>query len=194
MLDDQFDFHSFSLRKVTLRTYVDMLAWGHSGLMASPAYGKALAGSIAVLRALHDEQVAVVDTSSAGPASEALLSAADKKKAKRALAKSRNATFQATVAAKAAELSANVVTEATQADEKKKKPLPPLTGHNVHDDPVGAKLLTAARESPLVEAHRLATLWQSKAPCDPHAHAAAFDVALAQRKYLVCDRALMLAH
>lgn len=65
-VEDQFDFHGYCLRKLTMRAYVDMLRM-EDGLHAHPVYGKAVAGAVAAYLQLAD---------GAGPAREAAAYAA----------------------------------------------------------------------------------------------------------------------
>jgi len=52
--EDQFDFHGYCLRKVTLRAYLAMLRLEDT-LLSSPAYVEAAAGAIGVYLSLHDD-------------------------------------------------------------------------------------------------------------------------------------------
>ena len=51
--EDQFDFHTFSLRKAQIRAYIDMLRW-EDGLRSHPYYTRAALDAIRVYLALHD--------------------------------------------------------------------------------------------------------------------------------------------
>ncbi len=52
-IEDQFDFHSFSLRKGMIRAYVDQLRWEDS-LRAHPFYHRAALGAINTYILLHE--------------------------------------------------------------------------------------------------------------------------------------------
>lgn len=52
--EDQFDFHTFSLRKGQIRAYVDMVRWEDS-LRAHPFYTRAAISAIKIYTLLHDK-------------------------------------------------------------------------------------------------------------------------------------------
>ena len=52
--EDQYDFHSYCMRKATLRAYVDMLRMQDS-LLSHPVFGEAAAGAIDAYLQLHTE-------------------------------------------------------------------------------------------------------------------------------------------
>lgn len=52
--EDQFDFHTFSLRKAQIRAYVDMLRW-EDRLRSHPYYARASLDAIRVYLALHED-------------------------------------------------------------------------------------------------------------------------------------------
>ncbi|KAL0260794.1 hypothetical protein SLS55_004485 [Diplodia seriata] len=52
--EDQFDFHTFSLRKGQIRAYVDMVRW-EDGLRAHPFYTRAAVSAIKIYTLLHDK-------------------------------------------------------------------------------------------------------------------------------------------
>lgn len=53
--EDQFDFHTFSLRKGQIRAYVDMLKW-EDQLRSHPFYSRAAIAAIRVYLVLHDQR------------------------------------------------------------------------------------------------------------------------------------------
>lgn len=83
--DDQFDFHTYCLRKLTLRSYVDTLRW-EDKLRAHPFYLKAAKGAVQAYLALADKPAG------ADEFDEANMSEADKKKARN---KARKAALKA---------------------------------------------------------------------------------------------------
>lgn len=52
--DDQFDFHTYCMRKMTLRSYVDLIKL-EDGLRQHPFYYKAARTAIQIYLALHDK-------------------------------------------------------------------------------------------------------------------------------------------
>lgn len=56
--EDQFDFHSFSLRKAQIRAYVDLMRW-EDGLRSHPAYVRCVVGAARIYLHLHDDPALV---------------------------------------------------------------------------------------------------------------------------------------
>lgn len=83
--DDQFDFHTYCLRKLTLRSYIDTLRW-EDKLRAHPFYLKAAKGAVEAYLALADKP------SGSDEFDEANMTEADKKKARN---KARKAALKA---------------------------------------------------------------------------------------------------
>ncbi|ETV95409.1 hypothetical protein H310_11284 [Aphanomyces invadans] len=187
-LDDQFDFHSYCMRKMTLRAYVQMLRMCDT-LLGHPVYVQAAHGAIAVHVQRHDELTA---PSPSANASGAKLSAADKAKAKRAAAKARKAEFQKAEEAKvASQLQKEQEALEKAADKTKKKNQSRPKDAVVDPDPLGEQLVA---KSNLEEAWRIVTILQQYAPTDIQTHVAAFDVAYRREKWLLCLQALVAAH
>ncbi|KDO25758.1 hypothetical protein SPRG_09056 [Saprolegnia parasitica CBS 223.65] len=186
-IDDQFDFHSYCMRKMTLRAYVQMLRMCDT-LLQHKVMVKALHGAIAVQLARFDAP----NGSAVEPAADAKMSAADKAKAKRAAAKARKAEFR-----KAEEASVQSqlqkeqeAAEREKLDKTKKKPTQRARETPVDSDPLGEALLAKA---PLEEAWRLVSILKEYAPNTVETNVAAFDVAFRQQKYLLCLEALLAA-
>lgn len=74
--DDQFDFHTFSLRKGMVRAYVDMIRW-EDRLREHPFYTRAALSAIRIYLLLHDRP----ELSKGSDLNGSAESAADKKKA-----------------------------------------------------------------------------------------------------------------
>lgn len=53
-VEDQFDFHGYCIRKMTLRAYIDMLQM-EDRIYNDPSYAKATCGAIRCYLTLHDE-------------------------------------------------------------------------------------------------------------------------------------------
>ncbi|CEG43496.1 n-terminal acetyltransferase a complex subunit nat1-like protein [Plasmopara halstedii] len=188
--EDQFDFHTYCIRKMTLRAYIQLLRlcdtiYGH------PFFVEAAHGAIACYQALADKEVEKAEEEAKTAAANASLSAADKKKAKRALAKARKAEFkkkeeeelnaklQKEVEEKMRETVKNGKTKANSGAARVKD-----------DDPLGDKL---AEKPALEEAWRFVSILQRYASEDVKTHVAAFDIALRKKKMLLCLQALLKA-
>ncbi|KAF0695761.1 Aste57867_13451 [Aphanomyces stellatus] len=183
-IDDQFDFHSYCMRKMTLRAYVQMLRMCDS-LLGHAVMVEAAHGAIGVHLRRHD-------AASAPEASGAKQSAADKAKAKRAAAKARKAEFQKAEEAKlASQLQKEQEAADKAADKTKKKNQNRPRDAVVDTDPVGDQLLA---KSSLDEAWRLVSILQQHAGDDLNTHLVAFDVAFRREKWLLCLQALVAAH
>ncbi|CAK4665775.1 hypothetical protein LEN26_012402 [Aphanomyces euteiches] len=187
-IDDQFDFHSYCLRKMTLRAYVQMLRMCDT-LLGHTVMVQATHGAIAVHIRRHDNATAPAN----GHSGAGKLSAAEKAKAKRAAAKARKAEFQKAEEAKlASQLQKEQEAAAEKASDKPKKKNQNRPRDGVVDtDPLGEQLLA---KSSLEEAWRLVTILQQQAPNDIETHVVAFDVAFRREKWLLCLQALLAAH
>lgn len=132
--EDQFDFHSFSLRKGQIRAYVEMIRW-EDKLREHPFYTRAALGAIAAYLGLHDSRLGAngVNGSTNGTAE-------DEAEKKRAIKKARKDAQKAE--REAAELVA-------KQDPNKPKAATSETAKK-DDDPIGLKL--ASTDQPLVEA------------------------------------------
>ena len=138
--EDQFDFHSFTLRKGQIRAYMDMIRW-EDKLREHPFYTRAALGAIALYIGMFDaRQMANVNGTSAGGSAEANgEEAAEKKKAaKKARKDAQKAEREA--AEKAAKQDPNKAKAVNANGEPVKR----------DDDPNGFRL--AATETPLTEA------------------------------------------
>ncbi|OQR91416.1 N-terminal acetyltransferase A complex subunit nat1-like protein [Achlya hypogyna] len=183
-IDDQFDFHSYCMRKMTLRAYLQMLRMCDT-LLEHKVMVQAVHGAIAVHLRRYDTPAG------SAPAAPAKLSAADKAKAKRAAAKARKAEFRK---AEEEALQSQLQKEQEAAERekldktKKKQSQRAARETPVDADPHGELLLA---KPPLEEAWRLVTILKEYAPRAVATNVAAFDVAFRQRKYLLCLEALL---
>lgn len=76
--EDQFDFHSYCIRKVTLRAYCNVLDW-EDNLWMQPYYRRAAEGTIRLYLKIHDDPTI---TAAFKEPDYSGMSAAEKKKAK----------------------------------------------------------------------------------------------------------------
>ncbi|KAI1161133.1 tetratricopeptide [Nemania serpens] len=173
--EDQFDFHSFSLRKGQIRAYVDMIRW-EDKLREHPFYTRAALGAIAAYLGLYDSRLGAngVNGSTNGTAEDE----AEKKKAiKKAKKEAQKAEREA------AELAA-------KQDPNKPKA---VTSETVKkdDDPIGLKL--ASTDQPLVEATKFLLPILQFSPKNIDGQVAGFEVYIRRGKYLLALRCLNAA-
>lgn len=185
--DDQLDFHSYCMRKMTLRAYVDLVRF-EDRLRSHPVYVRAAKKAIEVYTLLFDApstpaNVEVEKEEEEDPAL-AGLSEADKKKA---LKKQRQA--EAKRAARA---------EAEAAEKQKRKEEAAANGESIDDDgprsdpdPKGLELFKTVQEKPLEEARRWLRFLQANAPKRKETWEGAFEVAVRERNWLLATRALV---
>ncbi|KAI1130058.1 tetratricopeptide [Nemania abortiva] len=165
--EDQFDFHSFSLRKGQIRAYVDMVRW-EDKLREHPFYTRAALGAIAAYLGIHDSKLSTngVNGSTNGTAEDE----ADKKKAlKKAKKEAQKAEREA--AEQAAKQDPNKPKSASSETAKK------------DDDPIGLKL--AATSQPLVEATKFLLPILQFSPKNIDGQVAGFEVYIRREKYLL---------
>ncbi|KAI1304829.1 tetratricopeptide [Xylaria venustula] len=174
--EDQFDFHSFSLRKGQIRAYVDMIRW-EDKLREHPFYTRAALGAIAAYLGLHDSKLVLngVNGSTNGTADDE----AEKKKAlKKAKKEAQKAEREA-------------AEQAAKQDPNKPKPAAASDNAKRDDDPIGLKL--AATEQPLVEATKfLLPILQFSAK-NIDGQIAGFEVYIRREKYLLALQCLNAA-
>ncbi|KAF6836404.1 NMDA receptor-regulated protein 1 (tetratricopeptide) [Colletotrichum plurivorum] len=168
--EDQFDFHSFSLRKGQIRAYVDMVRW-EDHLRDHPFYSRAALDAVAIYLRRADRPSAngVNGGANGGDASER------KKAAKKAMKELQRKEREA--AERAAKQDPN---KGKATEEPKKK----------DDDPLGLKLLDA---EPLSAAMRFVTPLLQFSPKNIQAQFAGFDVYLRRKKYVLALRCLKAA-
>lgn len=156
--EDQFDFHTFSLRKGQVRAYVDMIRW-EDRLRDHPFYSRAALDAIKVYLDMYDKSQTPNGVN--GASEENGDDAADRKKAaKKAKKEAQKAEKEA--AEKAAKQDPN---KATKKDDLAKKK---------DDDPNGTKL--AATTDPLGEASKFLAPLLQFSPKNIAAQIAGFEV------------------
>ena len=173
--EDQFDFHSFALRRGQARAYVSMLRWEDS-LYAHPFFARAAALAVAAHVALHDdpgrareggsgEDGAHGGVNGAGPSAAERKKAAQKaRKAARERERAEQAEAERADAKKTAGGAAPAKEEKGSDGEVKK----------ADPDPEGARLVHAA--APLAEAMKFVAPWLEFSPRSVEAQRAAFEV------------------
>lgn len=190
-VDDQFDFHTYCVRKMTLRAYLQLLRMCDA-VYSQPPFVAAAHGAIACYVALADRASAAANGAANG--SDASLSAADKKRLKREAAKARKAEFQKK---EEDELRARLKKEAEEKEREAAKAAAKKTTAAAavrakekpkDADPFGEEL---AAKPALDEAWRFAAILQQHVRDDPQTHVVTFDVATRKQKPLLCLQALL---
>ncbi|TVY25801.1 N-alpha-acetyltransferase, NatA auxiliary subunit [Lachnellula hyalina] len=170
--EDQFDFHSFSLRKGQIRAYVDMIRW-EDKLREHPFYTRAALSAVDLYLKLHDKPLAN-GTNGAADGDE------DASERKKAAKKARKEAQKAEREALARKNEPNKATKEGDSDPKKKD-----------DDPDGAKL--AATTEPMTDAMKFLTPLLQFSPNSIDAQIAGFEVYIRRKKYLLALRCLLAA-
>ncbi|CBN77876.1 acetyltransferase 1-like [Ectocarpus siliculosus] len=206
-VEDQFDFHTYCMRKVTLRSYLGMLRMVDD-LRSQKSYRRASALLVRAYLRLHDERPGSAGGGgAAGLPDMTNMTAAEKKRVKakaRRDAKKKAAEQELEKqqmldeAARQSALAKETANGSSKTDdgggggEKK-------GGHNkrrgraaaappVDPDPLG---LTLLEKDPLPEAARLVALLSAHAGAYVETHLLAFDVAMRRGKYLLAARAVI---
>ncbi|CAD6919611.1 unnamed protein product [Tilletia laevis] len=200
--DDQMDFHTYCLRKVTLRGYIQTLRWENQ-LRSHPQYFRAALAAIDIYVRLHDDARLRTPSSSAasgqGSGSGKDMSEEARKAAKKAKKAEAKAAEDAAAAAAAAEkakaeaskkkdkkANGNAAAAAAAAAAEEDEPAVPKD-----EDPEGVALL--ANEKPLDEAERFVKVLQTRADQRVETWFATFEVAIRRKAWLAAARALQYA-
>ena len=154
--EDQFDFHSFSLRKGQIRAYVDMMKW-EDHLREHPFYTRAALSAIDVYIKIHDKPLTNGTNGTVETNGE---DAAERKKAAK---KARKEAQKAERDASAKKNEPNKPTNPADGDAKKKD-----------DDPEGVKL--AATTEPMLDAMKFLTPMLQFSPKSIDGQIAGFEV------------------
>ncbi|KAK6795857.1 hypothetical protein RDI58_009312 [Solanum bulbocastanum] len=170
--EDQFDFHSYCLRKMTLRAYVEMLKF-QDRLHSHAYFRKAASGAIRCYLKLYDSPL-----KSASEEDDAMskLPPSQKKKLKQKLRKAE-ARAKKDAEVKIEESNA---TSATKSGKRHVKPVDP--------DPHGEKLIQT--EDPLAEASKYLKLLLKHSPDFLETHLLSFDVNMRKQKILLALQAI----
>ncbi|KAL1565087.1 N-alpha-acetyltransferase 16, NatA auxiliary subunit [Salvia divinorum] len=169
--EDQFDFHSYCLRKMTLRPYLDMLKF-QDRLHSHPYFRKSADGAIRCYLKLYDSP----PKSSAEEDEEMSKMAPSQKKKLRQ--KQRKAEARAKKESEVKEESN--ATAVLKSGKRQVKPVDP--------DPHGEKLLQV--EDPLVEATKYLKLLQKHSSDSVQTHLLSFEVNMRKQKILLALQAV----
>ncbi|EGS21299.1 N-terminal acetyltransferase-like protein [Thermochaetoides thermophila DSM 1495] len=178
--EDQFDFHSFSLRKGQIRAYVDMVRW-EDRLREHPFYFRAALDAVNLYLSMYDKPQSANGangTEAANPNGE---DAAEKKKAaKKARKEAQKAEREAAERAAKQDPNKPGAQKGKEEDIKKKD-----------DDPNGEKL--AATKDPLGDAMKFLNYILQFSPKNIDGQIAGFEVYIRKKKYLLALRCLKAA-
>ncbi|KAL2262079.1 hypothetical protein VTK26DRAFT_2541 [Humicola hyalothermophila] len=177
--EDQFDFHSFSLRKGQIRAYVDMVRW-EDRLREHPFYFRAALDAVNLYLSMHDKPQNANGAGSAEGAHESPEDAAERKKAARKARKEAQKA-EREAAEKAAKQDPNKAQKSKDGEEARKK----------DDDPNGAKL--AATTDPLGDAMKFLGPILQFSPKNIDGQIAGFEVYIRRNKHLLALRCLKAA-
>ena len=183
MEEDQFDFHQYCLRKMTLRSYIEMLR-AEDTLFNRSAYREAAKGGIEVYLDLHDNPLsAEVD------AEEEMLAKMTAEERKKYRKKQRQAAErkekEEAVRKAEEEKAAKEAAEAAAKDGKKRRP---PSNKKEDPDPLGDALLKT--ENPLGEAEKLLEPLLRHATEYEETHLLAFEVYRRKGRLLLALRAV----
>ncbi|KAK3943252.1 N-alpha-acetyltransferase 15, NatA auxiliary subunit [Diplogelasinospora grovesii] len=179
--EDQFDFHSFSLRKGQIRAYIDMIRW-QDQLREHPFYFRAALDAVNLYLDMHDKPQGSNGVNGVDGGKANGEDAAEKKKAaKKAKKEAQKAEREA--AEKAAKQDPNKASaqKGKDAEDAKKK----------DDDPNGLKL--ASTTDPLGDAMKFLGPLLQFSPKNIDGQLAGFEVFIRRKKYLLALRCLNAA-
>lgn len=174
-VEDQFDFHSYCLRKVTLRSYVSLLRF-EDAIYGQAFFCEAAAGIIRIYLHLHDMPTNGEDEEP----DYSKMTAVEKKKAKAIARKKKKA-----IEKKEAELQAKKEENGTpKSNQKGGKP------SAIDEDPFGKVHL---KKVPIEEAKKFSAMLTKYAPKDLETWLLRYDVALRLQKPFMALQALFKA-
>ena len=168
--DDQFDFHAYCIRKVTLRSYCDLLRF-EDEIWGLPLFGRAAEAIIGIHLHLLDNPVA--DDREVEP-DYSNMTPAERKKAKNIARKKKKKLEQQRQ--ESAEDNAGAKDGKNGNSKKKAKP------HVIDEDPEGKELLKLDH---LDEARKFAAILARHAPKRVSSWAWQYDVSIRRGKYLM---------
>ncbi|KAI7801738.1 N-alpha-acetyltransferase 15, NatA auxiliary subunit a [Triplophysa rosa] len=180
--DDQFDFHTYCMRKMTLRSYVDLLKL-EDVLRVHPFYFKAARTAIEIYLSLHDNPLS--DDNKESQADNANLT--DKE-----LKKLRNKQRRAQKKAQLEEEKKNAEKEKQLKNQKKKKEEDEEEIGGPKEELVPDKL--AKVENPLEEAVKFLTPLKNLVKNKIDTHLLAFEIYLRKEKSLLMLQSVKRAH
>ncbi|KAL2860734.1 peptide alpha-N-acetyltransferase complex A subunit NAT1 [Aspergillus lucknowensis] len=177
--EDQFDFHSFSLRKGMIRAYVDMVRW-EDRLREHPFYARIAISAIKAYLLLHAQpDLAYGPIPGVNGSNEA--DEAERKKALKKAKKEQQRLEKAEAEKREAIRKAAANPKSTDGEVKKEDP-----------DPLGNKLVQT--QKPLEEALKFLTPLLEYCPENIEAQCLGFEVYLRRGKFALALKCLSAAH
>lgn len=183
MEEDQFDFHNYCMRKMTLRSYVEMLH-ASDALYDKPRFREAARGLIQTYLSVHDDPP--TDPAAEEEAALAALPKEERQKARKKLKQAKERAERE--AAERAEKEAAERAAAAEAAAKEGKKPPAKSEKAPDPDPLGEKLL--ATKTPLEDAAKALALLERHASHRAETHDLAFAVYIRQNKLPLALRAV----
>jgi len=173
MTDDQFDFHTYCLRKSTIRAYISLIKL-EDQLRSHAYYLECAKGAVMAYIRIYDKPKAVANGEDGDLAT---MSSAERKKARSK--------------AKKAQLKASKEAEVKKVDikDEKVKKVPVNDKKHVDDDPQGEKYVKTS--DPLADALKFLKPLQDWASNRIDTHLLGFDIYIRQRKFLLSLRSLV---
>ncbi|PGH01756.1 peptide alpha-N-acetyltransferase [Blastomyces parvus] len=178
--EDQFDFHSFSLRKGMIRAYVDMIRW-EDHLRDHPYYTRSALAAVKAYLLLHDQP-----DLAHGPIPRGMngdqAGEIDSAERKKALKKAKREQLRMEKAeAEKRDLKKASSTKGGDGETKKEDP-----------DPLGTKLVQTTE--PLKDVMKFLTPLLEFSPRNIEVQTAGFEVYLRRNKYILALKCLLAAH
>ncbi|EEQ85612.1 acetyltransferase [Blastomyces dermatitidis ER-3] len=178
--EDQFDFHSFSLRKGMIRAYVDMIRW-EDHLRDHPYYTRSALAAVKAYLLLHDQPDLVH-----GPIPRGMngnqTGEVDSAERKKALKKAKREQLRMEKAeAEKRDLKKASSTKGGDRETKKEDP-----------DPLGTKLVRTTE--PLKDSMKFLTPLLEFSPRNIEVQTAGFEVYIRRNKFLLSLKCLLAAH
>lgn len=177
--EDQFDFHAYCLRKVTLRAYVDVLRF-EDRLYGEDYYFQAAEGIIGIYLHLHDNPDLVKEDEEPDYSK---MTAAERKKAKSIARKKKKAAEKQEADKREKEAASQNGNKDNKKGSKQGTDVP-------EDDPNGEELL---KKDALTESQKYASIVTKFAPNRFQTWILQYDVAIRRKKYLLALQALFRA-
>lgn len=171
IIDDQFDFHTYCLRKITLRSYVALIR-DEDIVQKHPYYVRAVKNAVKIYTVLHDKRAGMTKEQQT---KELEISEAEKKKL---LSKQRRAAAQSKEAAMATTADKSTGDD----DDEVKKPVKDL-------DPDGLNLIDPTTDY-MAEALKLVAPLQIIASDSINTHLLSFEIYFRQNKVLLAHKAI----
>lgn len=175
--EDQFDFHAYCIRKVTLRAYTEVLRF-EDNIWSENYYFTAADGIIRIYLHLYDNPSILQEDKEPDYST---MSAAERKKAKAVARKKRAQAEKKAAEKKKAEAEDNDGNNNNNSNKKKAKSSP------MDEDPEGKELL---KLDPLGEAKKYSAILSKHCPSRLATWAIQYDVAIRRKKWLLALQAL----